>query len=29
MAQAKRRDARNDQAGCQRSLSEAKKMYLL
>jgi hypothetical protein len=29
MAQAKRRDARNDQAGCQRALSEAKKMYLL
>jgi hypothetical protein len=29
MAQAKRRDARNDEAGCQRALSEAKKMYLL
>lgn len=29
MAQAKRRDARNDQAGCERALSEAKKMYLL
>jgi hypothetical protein len=29
MAQAKRRDARNDQAGCERALSEAKKMYIL
>jgi hypothetical protein len=29
MAQAKRRDARNDQAGCERALSVAKKMYLL
>jgi hypothetical protein len=29
MAQAKRRDARNDQAGCERALSDAKKMYLL
>jgi hypothetical protein len=29
MARAKRRDARNDQAGCERALSEAKKMYLL
>jgi hypothetical protein len=29
MAQAKRRDARNDEAGCERALSEAKKMYLL
>lgn len=29
MARAKRRDARNDQEGCERALSEAKKMYLL
>jgi hypothetical protein len=29
MAQAKRRDARNDREGCERALSEARKMYLL
>jgi hypothetical protein len=29
MAKAKRRDARNDEEGCERALSEAKKMYLL
>jgi hypothetical protein len=29
MAQAKRRDARNDQAGCERALSAAKRMYIL
>jgi len=29
MAKAKRRDARNDQEGCERALSEARKMYLL
>jgi hypothetical protein len=29
MAQAKRRDARNDRAGCERALSAAKKMYIL
>jgi hypothetical protein len=29
MAQAKRRDARNDRAGCERALSAAKRMYIL
>jgi hypothetical protein len=29
MAKAKRRDARNDREGCERALSEARKMYLL
>jgi hypothetical protein len=29
MAQAKRLDARNDRAGCERALSVAKRMYLL
>jgi hypothetical protein len=29
MAQAKRMDARNDRAGCERALSAAKQMYIL
>jgi hypothetical protein len=29
MAQARRLDARNDRAGCERALSVAKQMYIL